>query len=686
MTISSETNKSGPYACNGSTSVFAYTFRILDDDDIAVLVKTTATGVVTTLVKTTNYTVSGVGEASGGNVTLVDPATDAPTGTTLTIVRSISQTQETDYNEYDTFPAQTHEDALDKLTMISQEQQEEIDRSIKIDSAISGFTSTIVGTPTAYYIVRINSGATGYEFVSMSSISAYSFPAGTGLLYQSATDTAITATIAGTANEITVTESPAGTFTFSLPSALTFTGKTITGGTFSGIACTSGLGVTGTLAVTGSITVSGTVDGRDVATDGIKLDGIETGADVTDATNVDAAGAVMNTDTSTSSMSFVIDEDTMSSNSDTKVPTQQSVKAYVDTEVATATGGINPNIIIGGNFSTNPWQRGTSSTSAGSGTFLADRFEWVQSGAGVVDYLKTADAPTMAEAGYYTEHCAQIDVTTADASIGAGDIYLLRYKVEGLDSAQLGFGETSPSQFTLSFWHKHTVTGTYCVSFRNSANDRSYIAEYTQSTTDTWEKATITITADAAGTWLNTNGTGIEIGFALAIGSTYQTTAGSWTAGNYLASSNQVNNMSDTANNSKLALIKLELGDTATTYPIELETNVLERCQRYYVRRTATAANTILLPGGMQSSTNTLAVDFFQVSMRTAPTFSYDGTTTNWYVIINSTTVALTGAPTLVASCLSHGGINVPCSASVGYASWFAAQTSSAWHSWSAEL
>ena len=57
---------------------------------------------------------------------------------------------------------------------------------------------------------------------------------------------------------------------------------------------------------------------------------VEDGADVTDATNVNAAGAVMNSDTSTADMSFVIDEDDMSSNSATKVPTQQSVKAYVD--------------------------------------------------------------------------------------------------------------------------------------------------------------------------------------------------------------------------------------------------------------------------------------------------------------------------------------------------------------------
>jgi len=66
-----------------------------------------------------------------------------------------------------------------------------------------------------------------------------------------------------------------------------------------------------------------------------KLSGIETNADVTDSTNVEAAGAVMESDTSTILMQFVVDEDNMSSDTDTKVPTQQSVKAYVDSQVAT---------------------------------------------------------------------------------------------------------------------------------------------------------------------------------------------------------------------------------------------------------------------------------------------------------------------------------------------------------------
>jgi len=64
-----------------------------------------------------------------------------------------------------------------------------------------------------------------------------------------------------------------------------------------------------------------------------KLAGVESGADVTDSTNVASAGAVMESDTTTTSMSFVIDQDDMSTDSATKVPTQQSVKAYVDSQV-----------------------------------------------------------------------------------------------------------------------------------------------------------------------------------------------------------------------------------------------------------------------------------------------------------------------------------------------------------------
>lgn len=64
-----------------------------------------------------------------------------------------------------------------------------------------------------------------------------------------------------------------------------------------------------------------------------KLGGIELLADVTDATNVDAAGATMNTDSTLVGNSYFLDEDNMISDDATKVPSQQSVKAYVDAAI-----------------------------------------------------------------------------------------------------------------------------------------------------------------------------------------------------------------------------------------------------------------------------------------------------------------------------------------------------------------
>ncbi len=72
---------------------------------------------------------------------------------------------------------------------------------------------------------------------------------------------------------------------------------------------------------------------------------VEDAADVTDTANVDAAGAVMNTDTTTAAMSFVIDEDNMASDLDTKAPTQQSVKAYADTKIGGSTGGTDNRLL-----------------------------------------------------------------------------------------------------------------------------------------------------------------------------------------------------------------------------------------------------------------------------------------------------------------------------------------------------
>jgi len=128
MTVSSTTTKNS-YSGNGSTTVFAYTFKIFDEDDVAVVLRNNTTGAESTQTITTHYSVSGVGNAGGGNITFVTAPTSSQT---VVLLRATPLTQLTDYTPNDPFPAETHEEALDKLTFITQELQEEVGRSLKL--------------------------------------------------------------------------------------------------------------------------------------------------------------------------------------------------------------------------------------------------------------------------------------------------------------------------------------------------------------------------------------------------------------------------------------------------------------------------------------------------------------------------------------------------------------------------
>lgn len=135
MTVATSVAKSGPYAGAGTTGPFTVGFRFLADSHLRV-VKTDANGVDTTLVLNTDYSAAGAG-ALTGEVTLVSALA---TGQKLTILRNVPATQEADYVQNDAFPAESHETALDKLTMLVQQNSEGIDRSIKIGVADSPLT------------------------------------------------------------------------------------------------------------------------------------------------------------------------------------------------------------------------------------------------------------------------------------------------------------------------------------------------------------------------------------------------------------------------------------------------------------------------------------------------------------------------------------------------------------------
>ena len=138
MTISTTSIKNS-YSGDNSTTVFNYTFKVSDEDEIQVIIRA-STGTETVKTKTTHYTVSGVGNANGGSVTF--QSGHVPTNTeTVVLRRSTPQTQGLDLIENDPMPADNIETAYDKLTAISQELQEQVDRSLKI-SRTNTMTST----------------------------------------------------------------------------------------------------------------------------------------------------------------------------------------------------------------------------------------------------------------------------------------------------------------------------------------------------------------------------------------------------------------------------------------------------------------------------------------------------------------------------------------------------------------
>ncbi|QDP54900.1 MAG: hypothetical protein Unbinned3065contig1002_2 [Prokaryotic dsDNA virus sp.] len=175
MTVASTDARTGPYDGNGSTTTFAYDFLVLDQAHLVVTVKTTSTGVEVVKTLTTHYSVTGVGTASGGNIVFTSASTHAPSGTTVTITRSVPMTQTTDLQNRGGVQPETLETGYDKLTQIDQDQQGEIDRSLKfaVSADLSSF-NTSVPAPVASKAIIINSSNNGFELVDEPSASATS--------------------------------------------------------------------------------------------------------------------------------------------------------------------------------------------------------------------------------------------------------------------------------------------------------------------------------------------------------------------------------------------------------------------------------------------------------------------------------------------------------------------------------
>lgn len=172
MSISSSTSRND-YVGNGAVDTYNYSFRIFNEADLTVTVRNTS-GVETTLALTTDYTVTGVGASAGGTIVLVNSAQswldgdgDLKSGYALTIRRVLDLVQETDIRNQGAFYPEIHEDQFDKLVMIAQQQQDEVNRSARMPETISSsafdptFPSSLPDNPGATVIV--NTAGDGFD-------------------------------------------------------------------------------------------------------------------------------------------------------------------------------------------------------------------------------------------------------------------------------------------------------------------------------------------------------------------------------------------------------------------------------------------------------------------------------------------------------------------------------------------
>jgi hypothetical protein len=264
-------------------------------------------------------------------------------------------------------------------------------------------------------------------------------------------------------------------------------------------------------------------------------------------------------------------------------------------------------------------QRATSASVTGGGYFVLDRFRWSQDGSYGFTIAPTISQDSSTPSSFVGNSMKFTNGTGASPSTSQS-AYLEQY-IEGFNTADLAFGTASAATVTLSFWVKASITGTYCVAFRNSANNRSMVKEYTISSANTWEQKTITIAGDTSGTWIGaTNGAGLIIAFTLGAGSTYDTTAGTWAAGYYLATSSQTDLTATTGATWFVTGVQLEAGSAASPFEQRLYGTELSLCQRYYFQK-ATGDTIYSIPTAYNGTTGNQWLSYFlpQV-MRAIPT------------------------------------------------------------------
>ena len=213
-----------------------------------------------------------------------------------------------------------------------------------------------------------------------------------------------------------------------------------------------------------------------------------------------------------------------------------------------------------------------------------------------------------------------LGVTSSSAySVNSTDYFVLIQDIEGYNFSDFGFGTANAKTLTVSFWVRSSLAGTFSITIRNSAADRSYPVTYTISAANTWEQKTITIAGDTSGTWVGaTNGIGLSVIFNLGCGSTYNGTSGSWQAANYTSVSGATSVVGTNGATFYITGVQLEAGSVATPYERRSYGQELALAMRYFYKHTDVYLQ--LTKNGLWES----QAFYFPIPMRAAPTMSGD--------------------------------------------------------------
>jgi hypothetical protein len=242
------------------------------------------------------------------------------------------------------------------------------------------------------------------------------------------------------------------------------------------------------------------------------------------------------------------------------------------------------NRIINGDMRIDQRNAGASvSTSSGTEIYTLDRWQAI--------YAQTSKYTIQQDAGAVTPPVGFNDylgVTSSSAySVLSTDYFSVRQKIEGYNIADLGWGTASAKTITLSFWVRSSLTGTFGGALVNGGETRSYPFSYTVSTANTWTQISITIAGDTSGTWLTTNGQGVQVRFGLGSGATFSGTSGAWAAANIVQPTGTVSVVGTNGATFYITGVQLEQNTSATPFERRLYNAELANCQRYYEDITA---------------------------------------------------------------------------------------------------